>query len=93
MSFDAFSKRDCSADQEQEDELPEEVPGGHAESHRKVSGPGAGKQGDYHLKLWVFTFFERHVMNDILEFTNTGTSKDTENITSTSARRRFRTQN
>ena len=45
------------------------------------------------FKFWVFTFLERHVLNTILEFTNTGTSKDTENITSTSARRRFRTQN
>ena len=45
-----------------QDELPEEVPGRHAEGHRKVSGPGPGKQGDY----LAFHSGERNLMTDEL---------------------------
>ena len=43
-------------------ELPEEVPGGHAESYWQVSGPGPGKQGDY----LAFHSGERNLMTDEL---------------------------
>merc|ERR1712037_973162 len=46
LSPNVIVEQEQEQDQEQEDELPKEVPGGHAESHRKVSGPGARKQGD-----------------------------------------------